>query len=65
MGPVLAGLLTYAGATGSLIDGAGLFLQVPTSLRGVINRAGGVILIVMGILLFTGSWTAPFAPVLR
>lgn len=24
MGPVLAGLLTYAGATGSLIDGAGL-----------------------------------------
>lgn len=25
MGPVLAGPLTYAGATGSLIDGAGLF----------------------------------------
>lgn len=41
------------------------FLQVATSLRGVINRAGGVILIVMGVLLFTGSWTAPFAPVLR
>lgn len=31
----------------------------------MINRADGVILIVMGVLLFTGSWTAPFAPVLR
>lgn len=89
VGPVLAGLLTYAGATGSLIDGAGLLFVYSLGLGlpfigaallyrraavsfawlrrygGVINRAGGVILIVMGVLLFTGSWTALFAPVLR
>lgn len=89
VGPVLAGLLTYAGATGSLVDGAGLLFVYSLGLGlpfigaavlynratvsfswlrrhgGLINRAGGVILIAMGVLLFSGSWTALFAPILR
>jgi cytochrome c-type biogenesis protein len=86
---VLAALLTYAGATGSLARGAGLLflyalgLGIPfiaTALlyrraegsfgwlrqHGLaITRAGGAVLVVMGILLLTGGWTAVFAPVLR
>lgn len=89
VGPVLAGLLTYAGATGSLVEGAGLLFVYSLGLGlpfigaavlynraagsfswlrrhgELINRAGGVILVAMGVLLFTGSWVALFAPALR
>lgn len=89
VGPVLAGLLVYAGATGSMAAGAGLLfvyslgLGIPFILVALlyhragasfgwlrrhsvgITRAGGVILVVMGILLFTGGWNTLFAPVLR
>lgn len=89
IGPVLAGLLTYAGSTGSLSEGAALLFVYSMGLglpfiaaallyeraassfswlrrRGrVIARAGGVVLVGMGVLLVTGSWMALFAPVLR
>lgn len=89
VGPVLAALLTYAGATGSLVTGASLLFVFALGLGlpfigaallyrraagsfgwlrrhgRAITRAGGVVLVAMGILLFTGGWTALFAPVLR
>lgn len=89
VGPVLAGLLVYAGATGSLATGAGLLfvyalgLGIPFILVALlyrrtatsfgwlrrhsvaITRSGGAILVVMGVLLFTGGWTTLFAPILR
>lgn len=89
VGPVLAALLAYAGATGSLVTGAGLLfvyglgLGIPFIVAALlyrraagsfgwlrrhgraITRAGGAVLVAMGILLFTGGWTALFAPLLR
>lgn len=89
VGPVLAALLVYAGATGSLVQGASLLFVYALGLgipfigaallyrratrsfgwlrrHGLaITRAGGAVLVVMGVLLVTGGWTALFAPVLR
>ncbi len=89
VGPVLAALLAYAGATGSLAQGASLLFVYALGLgvpfigaallyrraagsfgwlrrHGLaITRAGGAVLVAMGILLLTGGWTALFAPILR
>ena len=43
VGPVLAGLLTYAGATGSLIDGAGLLFVYSLGFGSALHRCGAAL----------------------
>jgi cytochrome c-type biogenesis protein len=89
IGPVLAGLLATAAASGTAAVGAGLLavyaagLAVPFLLlawavaRGragvgllrrhhhTLARAGGALLVVVGLAMAAGAWTQLFAPLVR
>jgi cytochrome c-type biogenesis protein len=89
IGPVLGGILTIAGASGTLASGVGLlavyslglalpfllaavalepFLRVSRGLRPYlpwVERAAGVLLVIVGVMMITGTFTALNAVLLR